>query len=140
MCAVQRPLDDRTQVRVRLEAEAVLGLLAHCHAGGARLAGSDALAFEAGRTPHPLRRNYAEAVLAGAAARQTLTAGVEVRAGQLVAAGLTPLDALHLASAEAVGADYFCTCDDRLLRRGRVLAALPLQAVSPLELVAELGL
>jgi predicted nucleic acid-binding protein len=53
---------------------------------------------------------------------------------------LAPLDALHLASAEAAGADYFCTCDDRLLRRARAAAAPPLRAVSPIELVGELGL
>jgi hypothetical protein len=140
MCAVQRPLDDLSQVRVRLEAEAVVGLLAHCRAGGAGLVASDALAFETGRNPHPVRRAYAEGVLAEAAARQPLTPAIEARAAALEAAGLAPLDALHLASAEAAGADYFCTCDDRLLRRARAAAAPPLRAVSPIELVGELGL
>ena len=139
MCALQRPHDDQTQVRVRLEAVAVLGLLEHCRAGGAGLVSSDALMYEAGRNPHPLRRAHAEAALAGAA-RQPLTPAVEARADDLVAAGLRPLDALHLASAEAVGADYLCTCDDQLLRQGRALAAAPLRVVSPVELTTELGL
>src|SRR5829696_6661854 len=112
MCAIQRPLDDLSQVRVRLEAEAVVGLLAHCRAGGASLAASDALTFETDRNPHPVRRAYAAGVLAGAAARQPLTPALAARAAELGAAGLAPLDALHLASAEASGADYFCTCDD----------------------------
>lgn len=140
MCAIQRPLDDQSQVRVRLEATAVLGVLDHCRAGGAELASSDALVFEAGRNPHPVRRAYAEAVLVGATVRQPLTPAVETRADALAAAGLNPLDALHVASAEAVGAAYFCTCDDRLLRRARAAAAPPLKVVSPLELAAELGL
>src|SRR5262245_52275981 len=130
MCALQRPHDDPSQVRVRLEAVAVLGLLEHCRAGGARLASSDALTYEAGRNPHPVRRAHAEAVLAGAVVRQPLTPAVETRAGDLAAAGLHPLDALHLASAEAIGADYFCTCDDQLLRRGRALAAAPMRVIS----------
>ena len=140
MCAIQRPLDDLSQVRVRLEAEAVLGVLAHCRSGGADLISSDAHAFESGRNPHPLRRAFADGVLAGAAVRQALTPAVEARAVELEAAGCRPLDALHLSSAEAGGADYFCTCDDRLLRRARAIAAPPLKAVSPIELVGELGL
>ena len=35
MCSVQRPLDDKTQQRIALEAEAVLGILAICEAGQA---------------------------------------------------------------------------------------------------------
>jgi hypothetical protein len=140
MWAIQRPLDDLSQVRVRLEAEAVLGVLAHCRAGGADLISSDALAFESGRNPHPLRRAFADGVLAGAAVRQPLTPAAVARAADLEAAGCRPLDALHLASAGAAGADFFCTCDDRLLRRARAIAVLPLRAVSPIELVGELGL
>jgi hypothetical protein len=140
MCAIQRPLDDQSQVRVRLEGAAIIGALDHCRTGAAGLASSDALVFEAGQNPHPGRRAHAEAVLASAVARQALTPATEVRAAELVAAGLRPLDALHLASAEAAGANYFCTCDDRLLRRARVVATPPLRAVAPLELIGELGL
>lgn len=107
---------------------------------GAGLVASDALTYEAARNPHPARRSHAEAVLTAAAARQPLTAAVEARADDLVAAGLRPLDALHLASAEAAGADYLCTCDDQLLRRGRVLPVPPLRVVSPVELTSELDL
>jgi predicted nucleic acid-binding protein len=32
-------------------------------------------------------------------------------------AGVKALDALHLACAEAAGAERFLTCDDRLIRR-----------------------
>jgi hypothetical protein len=140
LCVLQKPHDDQAQVRVRLEAVAVLGLMEFCRAGGAGLASSDALAYEASRNPHPVRRSHAEAVLAGATVRQPLTPAVEARANDLAAAGLRPLDALQLASAEAVGATYFCTCDDQLLRRGRALAVAPLRVVSPVELTTELGL
>jgi predicted nucleic acid-binding protein len=140
MCAIQRPHDDQSQVRIRLESVAVLGLLEHCRTGGAELAASDALIFEAGRNPYPVRRAHAEAALAAATVRQPLTPAVEARADDLVLAGLRPLDALHLASAEAIGANFFCTCDDHLLRRGRKIAAAPLRVVSPIELTTELGL
>jgi PIN domain len=140
MCAIQRPLDDQSQLRVRLEAAAVLGVLAHCQAGGAGLATSDALTYELGKNPHPVRRSHAESVLAEAKVHQPLTSAVETRAKVLEAAGMAPLDALHAASAEAIGAEYLCTCDDRMLRRARTLVTPPLKAVSPLELATELNL
>lgn len=140
LCAIQRPHDDQSQVRVRVEATAVLGLLSHCRAGGAEVVSSDALVYEVGRNPNLIRRAHAEAALAGAAVYQSLTSAVEQRAEGLANAGLRPLDALHLASAEAAGADYLCTCDDQLLRRGQTLAALPLRVVSPVELTTELEL
>lgn len=45
-CSLQRPLDDRTQVRIRLEAEAVLGIIDLVEAGTVDLLSSDALAYE----------------------------------------------------------------------------------------------
>ena len=54
------------------------------------------------------------------------------RALELEAAGLKPLDALHLAAAEAAGATHFVSCDDRLLRR----YTGPLTATNPIDFVA----
>ena len=65
--------------------------------------------------------------------------GLEERARLLNEAGLKPLDALHFACAVEAGADYFCTCDDRLLKRARVIHSGPPQVVSPLELIKEIG-
>jgi predicted nucleic acid-binding protein len=48
------------------------------------------------------------------------------------------MDALHLALAELGKAEYFCTCDDRLLRRSRKSAGVGVKVVSPLELVQEI--
>jgi hypothetical protein len=59
MCSIHRPLDDKTQFRILVEAEAVLGIIAFCEAGHARLVSSDALEFEASRNPDPTRRSYA---------------------------------------------------------------------------------
>ena len=39
------------------------------------------------------------------------------RAGRLEADGITALDSLHLACAEVAGAEYFLTCDDRVMGR-----------------------
>jgi predicted nucleic acid-binding protein len=52
---------------------------------------------------------------------------------------MKPLDALHLASAVEAKADFFCTCDDRLLKRAREAETGRTRVVSPPELVTEVS-
>jgi hypothetical protein len=54
------------------------------------------------------------------------------RARALTARGFAPLDALHLAFAEASAARWFVTTDDRLLTRARVETdRLHVQVIGP---------
>lgn len=138
MCSLQRPLDDRSQLRVHLEAEAVLGILAFCETGAVELVSSYPLRFETERNPHPVRRSFAEETLATAEHFVAATETVVRRAREYQARGIKPLDALHLASAVAAGADYFCTCDDKFLKRARAADTEAVQVVSPLELIEEI--
>jgi predicted nucleic acid-binding protein len=139
MCSINRPLDDKTQLRILVESEAVLGIIALCESGQCILVTSDALEYEAGRNPHPDRKAYAIDVLGHARRFVRLSPDVEERARAYNESGLKPLDALHLSCAVEAGADYFCTCDDRLLKRARVIHNGPPKVVSPLELIGELG-
>ena len=138
MCSLQRPLDTKTQVRVAMEAEAILSILALCAAGHATLLASDALVFETAQNPHPIRKQYAFGVLAMATEFVLTDSHIEARARAFHAAGIKPLDALHLASAVAAQAEYLCTCDDRFLRRAQAIDTHPTQVLSPLALVAEI--
>ena len=137
MCSIQRPLDSKTEPRIAVEAEAILSILSLCESGQLRLVGSEALLFELGRNPHPVRKEYALKVLARATAFVRTTDPVAEKARALTAAGMKPVDALHVASAVNARADYFCTCDDRLLRRAKAADTSPTKVVSPLELIAE---
>ncbi len=139
MCSIQRPLDTRSQVRIAVEAEAILGVLGLCESEHLELISSDALVFEAAQNPQAIRRRYAFEVLAIAPLFVPRDGKLEDRARALLARGLKPLDALHLASAEAGQAAYFCTCDDRLLKRARAVGVGPMKVVSPLELVTEVA-
>jgi predicted nucleic acid-binding protein len=56
----------------------------------------------------------------------------------LVTFGIRPLDALHLALAEAGNADYFCTCDDKLLRNAKRVKNLMVKVINPVDLVQEI--
>ena len=138
MCSLQRPLDTKTQLRVVMEAEAILSILALCESGYAELLASDALVFETAQNTHPVRKQYAFGILAMATQFVFTDSRVETRARAFHAIVIKPLDALHLASAVEAQADYLCTCDDRFLRRAKATDTRPTQVVSPLELVAEI--
>jgi len=138
VCAIQRPLDSATHLRVALESEAVLGILALCESGQVEIVSSDALVYETEQNLWPLRKEHALAVLSRAVEFIHLTETIEKRAQELNAQGFKPLDALHLAMAEAGNVDYFCTCDDRLLRKAKRMKDLQVKVVSPLDLVKEL--
>lgn len=139
MCSIQRPLDTKTQPWIAVEAEAILGVLTLCEAEQVELMSSDTLLFELGRNPHPVRKEYALKVLAKATVFVATDSDVEKRARTFQAAGIKPLDALHLASAVTAKADYFCTCDDRFLKRAKAAVTDPTKVVSPLELIMEVA-
>ncbi|MBI2803598.1 MAG: PIN domain-containing protein [Planctomycetes bacterium] len=138
MCSLQRPFDDKSQVRVLVEAQAVLGVLALCEAGEAELIASDALVFETEANLDAVRRDFAMQAIAKAAQFVATNEQVKSPAQTYIAANVKPLDPLHLASAVEAQADFFCTCDDRFLKKARALTVPPTKVVSPLELVSEL--
>lgn len=138
MCFIQRPLDTKTQVRIAVEAEAILAVLTLCEAEQVDLMNSDTLLFELGRNPHPVRKEYGLKVLSKATVFVATDSDVEKRARTLAFEGLRPLDALHLASAVIAQADYFCTCADRLLKRAKATDTGKTKVVAPLELITEI--
>ncbi len=139
-CSLQRPFDDKSQPRIAVEAEAVLVILALCESDCLKLISSDALLFEIGRIPEQDRKDDALAILKIAEETIELTIEIEALAGKLGASGLKPLDALHLAFASASKVDYFCTCDDKFLRKAKSLEGLKIKVVSPTELVMEVDI
>jgi predicted nucleic acid-binding protein len=139
MCSIQRPLDTKSHPRIAVEAEAILGILTLCEAGQVELMTSETLAFELARNPHPVRKTYALDVLAKATVSIQTDKHIEEHARTLQAEGIKPVDALHLASAVAAKADYFCTCDDRFLKRAKAVDTGHTKVVSPLELITEVA-
>ena len=131
LCALNRPLDDQSQIRMRLEADAVALILSHVRARMICLAVSPVHLDEAAANPDSIKRTHIQLLLSevGEALQVDLTRARQ-RAGELHRIGIGPADAAHAAYAELSGCD-FVTVDDRLLRqlrRGklRVWAGTPL--------------
>lgn len=55
----------------------------------------------------------------------------------LVAVGLKPLDALHVACAQALECEYFLTVDKGILKKANLVAGI--RVLSPLDFVFEQG-
>lgn len=119
ICCLNRPLDDLQQSRIRLEAEAIISVLEKCQDGEWVLLNSDAIEFEISRNPDPLKKDQLTSILAVAARHIESNQDIELRAEALIKWGFKFYDALHLAFAEAGGADVFLTTDDRLLRKAQ---------------------
>ena len=137
-CSLQRPLDDRSQIRIMLEAEAVLAIISLCESGQLEMVSSEALLFEINRTSNASRKEIALGMLDVAKALIAIDQEIKTRAAELLNHGVQPLDALHLASAEKAQVDFFCTCDDKLLRKAKMLCEPKLKVRSPIQLVEEI--
>ena len=138
-CSFQRPFDDRSQPRINIEAEALLTILRLVESGHLELLSSEVLRFEIDRVPNQYRKGQATEMLKLATHVIELNDEIEAQADSFVNTGVRPLDALHLASASWAKADYFFTCDDRLLKKRSTLKSIATEVLSPLQLVAEVA-
>ena len=139
-CALQRPFDDRSQLRVATEAEAVLKLIEFFEAGELVILSSGALLFGVGQIQASERRDYCLNLLNRCPDYVEFTNAIRERANSYSQEGIKSMDALHLASAVVGGAKYFCSCDDRFLSRAKVVETGLTQVVSVLEIVKQLNL
>jgi predicted nucleic acid-binding protein len=114
-----RPFDDQTQPRIWLETLAFAVILQMVESGSLELVSSSVLEYENSRNPFPLRREWVNRCLKLASHHQAVDEEIKRRAQELEQQGLKAVDALHVACAEAAGAVYFLTCDDRVVRRYR---------------------
>ena len=138
-CSLNRPVDDKTQLRIAIEAEAILGILALCEAGTETLVSSDILVLENERNPHEKRKAFVAAILEQATSSVMVDDVIRQRAKVLEKRGFKAFDALHVACAEAGKVSYLCTCDDRLLKKSQRQTDLTVKVISPLELAIEVS-
>ena len=117
VCALNRPLDDQNQMRIRLEADAVQLILSYVRSRELVLVISPAHRAETAANTDPARRQHVQSLIAEIGTDADLDLGpAQRRAVSLLDQGMKPADAAHAALAEEAGCD-FVTVDDRLLRQ-----------------------
>jgi hypothetical protein len=99
-CSLQRLFDNKNQIRIRLEAEAVLGILNYFEKGKIEIVNSDILLYEINRIPNLIRRVNSLKLLDGASIIIKLNKKIEEKAREFSNYKIMALDALHLACAE----------------------------------------
>lgn len=124
-CCLNRPFDDQTQPRIRLETEAVALILSRIqdHNDDWRWISSAAINVEVAEGPSGSRRQWIEQLLTYAAESVPILSDEITRARELVALGFRAFDALHVACAERGNADVLLTTDDRFLSTARRVAS-----------------
>jgi len=114
-CCWNRPFDSQAQDRIRLEAEAVLSIIARVRAGNFVLAGSDAVEFELSRIPDADKLKKIRSLYSIASVTLLYTEKTRKRALSFQRQGIKNLDSIHLALAEEYQQDALLTTDDGFL-------------------------
>lgn len=115
-CCLNRPFDDQTQDRIRIEAESVIILLKISLTGKIKLVGSDVLKHEISKTPDPVRKSQLSSLLKYISKFYSLNDAIIELAHKLQKSGFGSFDSLHIAAAEKSGVDIFITTDDKILK------------------------
>lgn len=118
VCCLNRPFDDQTQDRVRLEAEAILLILQHFEAKEFQWLKSVVVDHEIAQTPNLERRIRVKRLATGAHKIVKLNDSIIERGEEIKNMGFKTYDALHIACAEQGQADVFLSTDDQLLKLG----------------------
>jgi len=138
-CVLNRPFDDQSQERVRLETEAIVLLLSRLERKEWMWLGSQALDIEIDKTPDAEQQSRLRRIA------EFINSSVEIgekelgRANELQKLGFVGFDAVHLACAESGKVDVFLTTDDRLLKLAkRMTKKIRVKVMNPLDWMKEM--
>jgi hypothetical protein len=120
-CCFNRPFDDQSQLRVRLEAEAKLGVQEKIRSGEHQLVWSYILDYENARNPFAERREQIGKWRSYAAEDVQEDEEVLLLAARFSTHGIKQLDALHIACAVRAQAVFFLTTDMGILKKASLI-------------------
>lgn len=116
-CCLNRPFDDQSQIRIRIETEAKLRIQEEIRSGKIQLIWSYLLDYENNRNPYIERKirihGWKKYVI------QDIEENPELlkTANLLNQIGIQKIDSLHMSCAIFAECDYFLTTDDKILQR-----------------------
>ena len=136
-CCYNRPFDEQTQLKVRLETEAKLEIQTLMRVGAVEYVWSDMLIGEIADSPYQDRVEKILPWREGASVYVPVTEEIETRAEELMELGVKSSDAIHLACAEQAECDWFFTVDRGILKKVNQIGKM--RVANPLEYVQEEG-
>lgn len=129
-----RPFDDQTQVRIRLETIAVFAIFYMIRVQDLSLVWSFILDYENSLNPYDDVRMEIEMISFLASEHVDVSEDIRINAKGYERKGIKPRDALQLACAVKSGAAYFITCDDKLVKKARSFG-INLKIVNPVDFI-----
>ena len=119
-CCFNRPFDDQTQLRIKVEAEAKLKIQEEIRAGKFQLVWSYILDYENNKNPFVERKSQISEWKKYAVTDVPENTAIIKKANLLNRKGFQKIDSLHLACAIYQGCNYFLTTDDKILNKAYV--------------------
>jgi hypothetical protein len=137
VCCFNRPFDDQSQDRIRLEAEAVMVILFNCQKGDWNLVSSDIVDIELRKTQNPIKKQKASLLAKIADSRVYLNESIELKSNEYQSLGIGLFDSLHIACAEESRADIMLSTDDVLIKRAHKSKIIKVRIENPVKWLME---
>ena len=110
-CCLNRPSDDQTQDKIRIESDVIIAILYKCFYDSWKLIGSDIVDYEIRKTPDVNKMNKALDLYKIKKENINVNDIIIKRAKELQEYGLKSVDSLHFASAEYRNVNVLLTVD-----------------------------
>jgi hypothetical protein len=134
-CCLNRPFDDQSALAVRFEAEAVLDIQNKIADGKLSLGWSYILDFENNANPFIEKQISILKWKSLANSFAVETHEIITKMDELIAYGLKPIDALHIACAIALECEYFLTVDKGILKKANFVQQIAI--VNPVTFIMQ---
>ncbi|MCD8077567.1 MAG: PIN domain-containing protein [Lachnospiraceae bacterium] len=132
-CCYNRPFDDLTQERIKIESEIIMWVLEEGRSGNCEIIASAALSSEISRITNFERQQGIMGLYQIPGEFVNLTEEIKRRAAEIRGVSrIQTFDSYHIASAEAANADVLLSTDDKLVRMASRLQ-LKVEVMNPLQ-------
>ncbi|OHD62482.1 MAG: PIN domain protein [Spirochaetes bacterium GWF1_49_6] len=121
ICCYNRPYDDQSQLKIKLETEAKLSIQELIKSGIFELVWSYILDFENEQNPFIEKKSEIEKWKSIARTNIVENERVLQRMEELEKMGFKPLDSLHISCAIHASCDYFLTVDAGILKNSKLI-------------------
>ena len=132
-CSYNRPFDDQSQIKIRLETEAKLFIQANIHDGKYFLCWSFMHDYENGKNPYEEKRNLIAPWKEIADVFCPPSESILLRGKEIMKLGVKNEDALHIACAIEKHCEYFITTDNRLTNK----KIKEIRVINPVDFIRE---
>ncbi len=128
-----RPFDEQSHIRIRIETEAKLAIQEEIRRGTYQLIWSYILDYENGKNPFQERKE--EIIKWKKYAITDIEENTEIikTAILLNGKGLQKMDSLHIACAICANADYLLTTDDNVIKKSSVISEIKI--IDPIDFI-----